>query len=249
MDSENSSRPSADEIWRVYQELRQRTGDKGYGSTAEYFRLRGGSGVGYAEVRNTCEIRRWREEGWQRLGHHARKIFRPRYWLSHLWTVQMRLQGVGVGGGGFCKGHVDIERNGGIIRVGERVEFGKFVLLQTSARGELVIGNDVQINRFNIISAGERITIEDHCVFAPDVKILDSEHTFRQREILIKNVPGTSAPVSIGRGSWLGFGVSVLKGVHIGEGAVVGAHAVVRENIPPFAIAAGVPARVVGYRQ
>jgi acetyltransferase-like isoleucine patch superfamily enzyme len=241
--------PSAAEIWRAYQEVRQRTGDQGYGSTAEYFRQRGVSGVGYEEVRRACEFRRLREEGWERLLHHAGKVVSPRYWLSGLWVWELRLRGVRVGRGAFCKGRVEVERHGGSIRVGRRVEFGRYVLLQTSRKGEIAIGDDVQINRFNIISAGERIVIEDHCVFAPDVKILDSEYQFRQRDLLIKHAPGTSAPVRIGRGAWLGFGVAVLKGVQIGEGAVIGAHAVVREDVPAFAIAAGVPARIVGYRQ
>ena len=122
-------------------------------------------------------------------------------------------------------------------------------VLQTAPEGELIIGNDVQINRFNILSAGRRVEIGDYCVFAPGVRILDSEHSFRSRELLMKNATGISAPVVIGRGAWLGFEVSVLKGVRVGEGAVIGAHSVVKDDVPDYAITVGAPARVVGYRE
>ena len=55
--------------------------------------------------------------------------------------------------------------------------------------------------------------------------------------------------IVIGDDVWIGFGVIVLDNVTIGNGAVVAAGAVVRSNIPPVAIAAGVPARVVGLRE
>lgn len=248
MNRRGQARPSADEVWRAYQELEGRTGDRDYGSTVEHFRKLGCEGVDYAYVWRACEWRRLRRDGMGRLGHHLGKLLLPRYWFSCWWTMEMRLKGVRLGRGVYCKGRVDVERRGGHIQVGRRVEFGKYVLLQTAPGGELRIGDEVQINRFNILSAGMRIEVEDYCVFAPYVRIVDSEYRFREREALIKNTAGRSEPVKIGRGTWLGFGVTVLKGVEIGEGAVVGANAVVRESVPPFAIAAGVPARIIGYR-
>ncbi|MBU4174073.1 MAG: maltose O-acetyltransferase [Actinobacteria bacterium] len=59
---------------------------------------------------------------------------------------------------------------------------------------------------------------------------------------------GTYGPVTIGSDCWLGAMVVVLKGVTIGDGAVVGAGAVVTTDIPEYAIAVGVPAKVVGER-
>lgn len=54
-----------------------------------------------------------------------------------------------------------------------------------------------------------------------------------------------SKPIVIGNKAWIGFGVTVLKGVTIGEGAVVGAMSVVTKDIPPYAIVAGNPARII----
>ncbi len=55
-------------------------------------------------------------------------------------------------------------------------------------------------------------------------------------------------PVSIGHDVWIGHGVTVLAGVSIGNGAAIGAGAVVSKNVPPYAVAVGVSARVVRYR-
>jgi len=242
-------KPNAEEIWQLYQSIERETGDEGYGSALHHLNVNGYEDLTYSDVVKACEIRRLRRDGIDRIAHHARKLCSPQAWLSYAWNYEMRLRGVKVGRSTYCKGRVDVERNGGNIAVGNRVEFGRYVLLQTGFEGEIIIGNDVQINRFNIISSGNRIEIGDHCVFAPGVCILDSEHSYKKRNLLIKNVPGTSAPVRIGPGCWLGFGVTVLKGVQVGEGAVVGAHSVVKDDIPAYAVSVGAPARVVKFRE
>jgi acetyltransferase-like isoleucine patch superfamily enzyme len=55
-----------------------------------------------------------------------------------------------------------------------------------------------------------------------------------------------SRPVRIGRNVWIGFEACVLPGVVIGEGSIVGARSVITENVPPFTVVAGNPARIVG---
>ncbi|MEE1104690.1 MAG: DapH/DapD/GlmU-related protein, partial [Ruminococcus sp.] len=56
-------------------------------------------------------------------------------------------------------------------------------------------------------------------------------------------------PVTIGDDCWIGRRVMILPGVHIAEGCVIGAGAVVTKNIPPYSVAAGVPARVIKSRK
>jgi len=76
----------------------------------------------------------------------------------------------------------------------------------------------------------------------PYVTIADSDfHDLHQR-----GVRPPSAAVTIGDHVWIGGKASILKGVTIGRGAVVGIGSVVTRDVPPFAIVAGVPARVIG---
>jgi len=64
----------------------------------------------------------------------------------------------------------------------------------------------------------------------------------------MREQPVESKPVVIGADVWIGAGASVLPGVTIGDGAVIGARAVVTKDIPPNAIAVGIPAKVIRYR-
>jgi tetrahydrodipicolinate N-succinyltransferase len=58
----------------------------------------------------------------------------------------------------------------------------------------------------------------------------------------------TKGPVIIGHDVWIGDGATILSGIHIGNGAVIGASTVVRRNVPPYAIVIGNPMRITGYR-
>ena len=73
----------------------------------------------------------------------------------------------------------------------------------------------------------------------------DSDHTLGPRGNAIW-YPAVTAPVRIGRGTWLGERVAVLRGADIGAHCIVGANSVVKGRIPDYSIAVGAPARVVG---
>ena len=83
-------------------------------------------------------------------------------------------------------------------------------------------------------------------LLARNVYIADHAHAFEDpsRPVLDQGVDDIR-PIEIGDGAWLGQNVVVCPGVRIGRGAVVGANAVVRDDVPDFSLAVGVPARVV----
>jgi len=113
------------------------------------------------------------------------------------------------------------------------------------------IGAGSHIGEFSLIWAGNssgRIDIGEKCLFGPHVMVTASNYGIDRGPIPIMDQPKIEKDVVIGAGAWLGANVVVLAGVTIGEGAVIAAGAVVSKDVPPFAIAGGVPARVIGER-
>lgn len=96
-------------------------------------------------------------------------------------------------------------------------------------------GNLLKIWAFN------KVTIGAFTLIAADVTIVNGWHNKDTYE-------PTSAPLSIGRGCWIGNGARITGGVTVGNNAIVGAGAVVVSDIPENAVAAGVPAKIIGYR-
>lgn len=139
--------------------------------------------------------------------------------------------------------------DGGAVTLGDRVHLHRESVIQTGAGGSLTIGDDTHIQPRGQFSAykgsiqiGRRVEIAPACAFYPYNHAVDSDRPIREQPIF--SVGG----ISIGDDVWLGYGVIVLDGVEIGNGAVVGAGSVVTGNIPANAIAVGVPARVIRYR-
>lgn len=93
-----------------------------------------------------------------------------------------------------------------------------------------------------------RILIGDDVLFGPEVMVTAAGYRFNEGSPITAQAMD-EADVTIGNDVWLGTRVIVLPGARIGDGAVIGAGAVVRGEIPAFAIAVGAPARVVGYRE
>jgi len=92
------------------------------------------------------------------------------------------------------------------------------------------------------------LTIGDHCLLAGGVLICGVNHGFAHRDLPMREQPANPLPVVLEDDVWLGMGVIVLPGVRIGRGAIIGAGAVVTKDVPPYAIAHGLPCQVVGER-
>ncbi len=109
--------------------------------------------------------------------------------------------------------------------------------------GTLRIGHATNVNGLTKILVASSVTIGSGCTFSWNVQILDNDF----HAITVDGVERPmSAPVVIGDRVWVGTGAIVLKGVTIGDGAVVAAGSVVTKDVPPNAVVAGVPAKVVG---
>ena len=108
------------------------------------------------------------------------------------------------------------------------------------------IGSGVGIRPYCTISAAESIVIEDYVVLSAFSTVVDSDHTFVSGEPSVLRGPLATSPIRIGRGTWIGERVAVLRGSDIGERCIIGANSVVRGRIPDNSIAVGAPARIVG---
>ncbi len=114
-------------------------------------------------------------------------------------------------------------------------------------------GTGIEIGHRSQIGHGARIghgvLIGDDVIMGPQVEIMSGAHAYDDRDIPI-NQQGKLPlrPVSIGNDVWLGTRVIVMPGVKIHDGAVIGACGVVTHDIPAYAIAVGIPAKVIRYR-
>jgi acetyltransferase-like isoleucine patch superfamily enzyme len=92
------------------------------------------------------------------------------------------------------------------------------------------------------------IRIGRDVLLANDVQLICGNHTFARRDVPIRAQPPAGQPIVVEDDVWLGASAIVLGGVTIGQGSVVGAGSVVTRSLPPYSIARGVPAQVVGVR-
>ena len=116
--------------------------------------------------------------------------------------------------------------------------------------GHIEVGNSAAFNRGAHINAscGGKIVIGDHCLIGPGVVMRTADHDFLRTDMPMQNQGHHHGDIVIEDDVWIGANTVVLKGVHIGRGAIIGAGAVVTKNIPSMAIAVGIPAKPLRYR-
>lgn len=113
----------------------------------------------------------------------------------------------------------------------------------------ITIGKDCFIGEMNVMRGQGGITIGDKVYTGPMVQILAVNHVFRNPDIPIADQGITAKGIVIEDDVWLGAGAIVVDGVRIGQGSVIGAGAVVSQDIPPYSIAVGSPAKPMKNRK
>jgi acetyltransferase-like isoleucine patch superfamily enzyme len=136
------------------------------------------------------------------------------------------------------------------VVIGSNTTLSEDVWLNVNHRDDginrIIIGNNCHIGKRNFISSGPLITLKDYCFTGIDCHFLGSGHVIDSPLVpYIASGLTTGAVIEIGVNCWLTTSVTVLQGVKIGHGSVIGARAVVLNDIPPFSIAVGNPCMVI----
>jgi acetyltransferase-like isoleucine patch superfamily enzyme len=178
--------------------------------------------------------------------------------LSGLAAQWIRLRGVRLGRRPWILGFPDVKlASGSTIEIGNSASLfsvrwanplrpaRRLSLVTLRNEASIIIGNDVGISS-SVISCSSSIRIGDRTLIGADCIVTDTD--FHSIPLSHDNPPRTQ-PVSIGSDVFVGTRCIILKGIEIGDGAVIGAGSVVTVNIPPNSVAAGNPARVIASRR
>lgn len=162
----------------------------------------------------------------------------------------------------FRKGYGAFGKNSDIykpmmIRNKKHIFIGNNVTIRNYARIEPIvkwngekykpvikIGNNVSIEQGLHLTCANEVIIEDDCTIVSNVMLTDINHKYRGSGSILRSEIEVGKTV-VGKGSFIGKNVCIMPGVTIGKYCVVGANAVVTHDIPDYAVAAGVPAKVI----
>jgi acetyltransferase-like isoleucine patch superfamily enzyme len=134
------------------------------------------------------------------------------------------------------------------IRIGSRVFLGRNTLLACK-EGDIVLEDGVNVSYNCTIFSASLVRVGAETLLAAYCYLVGGGHDFDRVDVPVVHQGRPSRGITVGPAGWLGAGAIVLDGVTIGPSAIVGAHAVVTQDVPPFAIVAGAPARVVRDRR
>jgi len=150
---------------------------------------------------------------------------------------------VSIDGLPFISGHTE-------IHIGNNVWLGGGLDIMSARfldNPKLIIKDNAQVSWNVRMTVNREVIIEENARISFDCRISDSDGHPREADLRRQDAPVDPKdirPVRICRDAWIGNGAHIMKGVTIGEGAVVGANSVVITDVPPYALALGNPAEV-----
>jgi acetyltransferase-like isoleucine patch superfamily enzyme len=166
-----------------------------------------------------------------------------------LWRLKLRWRGrLQTDGMAFVGPGVKFE-----IGKGARVVLGRWCWIGHGTKiraheGEVHIGAKSVLGQECTISAFQHVSIGRECVIADRVMLIDFDHGVVEVERPIREQGIYKRDVRVGSNVWVGYGASILRGVTVGDNAIIGTSTVVTKDIPDNAVVGGVPARVLRMR-
>ncbi len=149
----------------------------------------------------------------------------------------------------FFGRHLELE-----VSARGRLELGRFVWIGDGTKircheGLVEIGAKTVMGQECTISAYQHVRIGEQCVIADRAMFIDFDHGVVEVERPIRKQGIYKRDVEVGNNVWIGYGACVLRGVRIGDNAIVGTNSVVTRDVPANAVVGGVPARVLRLRE
>jgi acetyltransferase-like isoleucine patch superfamily enzyme len=143
-----------------------------------------------------------------------------------------------------------------VLQIGRhaRVELGRWSWLGHGTKvrcheGVVSIGAKTVMGQECTISAYQHVSIGRECVIADRVMLIDFDHGMVEVDRPIRHQGIYKRDVRVGNNVWIGYGACILRGVTVGDNAVIGTSSVVTKDVPPNAVVAGVPARIIRMRE
>jgi acetyltransferase-like isoleucine patch superfamily enzyme len=142
------------------------------------------------------------------------------------------------------------------LQIGRRgeISFGRFVWIGDGSKircheGRVEIGQKTVMGQECTISAYQRVRIGEQCVIADRAMFIDFDHGVVEVERPIRVQGIYKRDVEVGSNVWIGYGACILRGVRVGDNAIVGTNSVVTRDVPANAVVAGIPARIIRMRE
>ena len=173
---------------------------------------------------------------------------------SHLYTGFIKRRFANFGKNSLIASPAEFITGAQYISIGDNAKINRGVLLTAypgplTENPRLTIGNNCRIGVNSHISAALSITIGDNLLTGPNVLVTDNAHGSSSRsnmDIHPQERPLSSkGAVKIGNNVWIGTNACIMPGVKIGNGATIAANSVVTHDIPDYAVAAGIPAKII----
>jgi acetyltransferase-like isoleucine patch superfamily enzyme len=135
-----------------------------------------------------------------------------------------------------------------------QIRFGRFVWIGDGTKircheGVVEIGEKTVMGQECTISAYQRVRIGEQCVIADRAMFIDFDHGMVEVERPIRMQGIYKRDVEVGNNVWIGYGACILRGVSVGDNAVIGTNSVVTKDVPANAIVGGAPARIIRMRE
>lgn len=179
------------------------------------------------------------------------RMYSFNYWRSLYRFAKFKLlhPGIKTEGYVFLPRHYDISKGkgaeftiGGFVWIGEGCAF-------RAHEGSLRIGRKTTFGGKNTINCYNDVEIGEEGLWADNIYVVDFEHWYIDAHMSIRSQGIRKEHVRIGPNVWVGEKATILRGVTVGEGSVIGAMSLVNRDVPPYAVVGGVPARILKYRR